>query len=151
MGKNLNLISFEKTKELYNYLRGETKEFEGIKTHHKKLTPDQAFSIIYILQEAESFGFISDTFERCDECDELYNSDEEGDYLPSTLELLLDDYDELTKEQSDKIQKEIEEETGKKFHVCDCSKERYYITFEQTIKEKIKKYYPKLEEIYDLD
>lgn len=87
-------LNFEETKELYNFLRGEgevcedykspkrvnivlnNEKFSTEKAHLPKMTDEQAFFVIYILQEA--YGFIPDTYEVCSNCGELYDADEEG-------------------------------------------------------------------------
>ncbi|WP_175639107.1 hypothetical protein [Metabacillus schmidteae] len=43
-----------------------------------KLTSKQAFSVIYYLQEA--LGVIPDVYEKCDECDSLFDTDNSGHY-----------------------------------------------------------------------
>lgn len=70
--------SFEETSELYKWLQGEKMEGYEIK-NQPKLNEEQAFAVIYMLQEA--YGFIPDNFEKCDVCGELYDSYIEGDAI----------------------------------------------------------------------
>lgn len=70
--------SFEETLELYKWLQGE--KMEGYEINNQpKLNKEQAFAVIYMLQEA--YGFIPDTFEKCDVCGELFDSDIEGEII----------------------------------------------------------------------
>lgn len=83
-------LNFEETKKLYDFLRGEcdvqVNSLKGVflpdytiwteKSHLPKLTDEQAFLVIYVLQEV--YGMIPDTYEQCCYCGELYDSDEEG-------------------------------------------------------------------------
>lgn len=87
MNKELNL---EETKQLYDFLRGEghveIKSGKDIvlkdyniytkKSHLPKLTDEQAFLVIYVLQEV--YGVIPDSYEQCTNCGGLYDSYEEG-------------------------------------------------------------------------
>lgn len=88
------MLNVEQTKELYNFLRGESEvnitnkevEFEinkskfyTKKSHLPRMTDEQAFLVIYILQEAyRSEKFIPDHYEVCSQCGELYDSELEG-------------------------------------------------------------------------
>lgn len=88
--KTKKQLSFEETKQLYDFLRGEgNTRIESLsnvvlpdyniwtkKAHLPKLTDEQAFLVIYVLQE--KYGIIPDTYEQCSCCGELYDSDEEG-------------------------------------------------------------------------
>ena len=83
-------LSFEETQQLYDFLRGEVTVnvnslnnvylpdlgIHTMKSHLPKLTDEQAFLVIYVLQE--NYGLIPDTYEQCSHCGELYDSDEEG-------------------------------------------------------------------------
>lgn len=86
------MLTFEQAKELYDFLRGEADvdvqslnkicvnfkdtELFTQKAHLPKLTDEQAFLVIYALQEV--YKMIPDHFEMCSYCGELYDSDEEG-------------------------------------------------------------------------
>lgn len=90
----MNKLNLEETVELYDFLRGELEVHEDHtiprhieftlknnvlsteKSHLPKLTDEQAFLVIYALQEV--YGFIPDTYEKCSSCGNLYDSDEEG-------------------------------------------------------------------------
>ena len=70
-------MDFDKTKEFYEFLLGKDKEFKGLTEENKlNLTPEQAFHIIYYLQEKHLI--IPDVYEKCNECQKLYNSEKEG-------------------------------------------------------------------------
>ena len=47
------------------------------------LTPEQAFSIIWYLQE--HWRIISDRYERCSECGNIYHTESEGHHNEATL------------------------------------------------------------------
>lgn len=89
------MLNLEQTKELYDLLRGESEvniksnkevEFEinkskfyTKKSHLPRMTDEQAFLVIYILQEAYRFEeFIPDHYEICSQCGELHDSELEG-------------------------------------------------------------------------
>jgi len=68
----------EKVNELYQFLTGE-KIPEGmqiVKNHRPKMSGKQAFTIIWFLQE--HLRVLPDNFERCDVCEEIYDSYSEG-------------------------------------------------------------------------
>lgn len=97
-----NMLTFEQTKDLYDFLRGKSRithngikkvsaeyhapliksitlkdyGIDTIESHLPKLTDEQAFLVLYILQEI--YHMIPDTFEICNACKELYDSDIEG-------------------------------------------------------------------------
>jgi len=68
-------ITLEQVETLYAFLQGECPERFCIKAM-PNLTPDQAFAVIYYLQEG--LGLIPDKYEKCRECDDLYDSANEG-------------------------------------------------------------------------
>lgn len=90
----MDKLNLEETVELYDFLRGECDVCEDYKrpknieftlkgnklytekSHLPKLTDEQAFLVIYALQEV--YGLIPDTYEKCSSCGNLYDSDEEG-------------------------------------------------------------------------
>lgn len=80
-GDMIEQASLDETVEFFNWLQG--KELEGFSFENKddfpKLTPRQAFKIIYVLQEA--FGFIPDSIELCSNCNNLFDMYEEGDCI----------------------------------------------------------------------
>lgn len=93
----VQIASFDETSDLYRWLQGEKMEGYKIKSQ-PSLNKEQAFSIIYMLQEG--FGFIPDTFEKCDVCGKLYDSDMEGEIIPDenthkTIQCCEDCYDSL--------------------------------------------------------
>lgn len=86
------MLNFNQTKELYDFLRGESgANIENLrnvdftingtkiwteKSHLPKLTDEQAFLVLYVLQEA--YNLIPDEIEKCSKCGELYDSSAEG-------------------------------------------------------------------------
>jgi len=137
----MDKISFEKTKELYDFLRGKIEKFDKITTS-EKLTEKQAFSVIYILQEAKSFGFIPDSYEMCNECFELFNIEAEGGNTENLVESIFNDIidanqidisDKLYKNISDNIESVIGFVT-----VCDCSLRKYEHKIEHAIYNQLK-------------
>lgn len=67
--------TLEDVKTFYNWLQGEPLE-NFVLSYQPKLSPEEAFSIIYVLQEG--LGIIPDTIEMCKECNQLYDSNSEG-------------------------------------------------------------------------
>ena len=68
-------ITLEEVETLYAFLQGECPKGFYIK-NMPNLTPDQAFAVIYYLQEG--MYLIPDKYEKCRECDDLYDSENEG-------------------------------------------------------------------------
>lgn len=72
----LESISLEQADAFYEWLQGKSCP-PGIEFQTKpQLTEEEAFSVIYYLQE--KLGVLPDKFERCRECGCLYDSDSEG-------------------------------------------------------------------------
>ena len=83
--RNENEEIFPKVCEFYDFLLGLSVP-EGFTLKHKpKLSAEEAFSVIYLLQE--HLHILPDSFEKCDGCDELFDSDREGYYLDDQYEL----------------------------------------------------------------
>ncbi len=71
--------------EFYEFLQGKSMP-EGFELRSKpKMSAKKAFSIIYILQE--HLHIIPDSFEKCDGCDDLFDTDCEGFILDDQYEL----------------------------------------------------------------
>lgn len=76
MSKKTEEITLEKVDEFYQFLQGKSVP-DGFTLQSKiKMTPKKAFTIIYILQEF--MGAFPDTYEQCQGCLYLYDSDNEG-------------------------------------------------------------------------
>lgn len=73
---DLENIEIEQVEQFYNWLQGISCPKELITDTKLNLTDDQAFSIIYYLQEI--FEVIPDKFEKCKDCGCLYDSEAEG-------------------------------------------------------------------------
>ena len=73
-------ITLEQVQELFDFLQGTVPEDITLGRGHKpRLTRNQAFSVIWYLQE--HLGILPDHYEKCHRrgCDsDLYDSDEEG-------------------------------------------------------------------------
>ncbi len=69
-------MDLEQTKELYEFLKGEIPERFIFKTWKPKLSEDEAFTVIYVLQE--KFHLIPDHFEQCKRCKEIFDMECEG-------------------------------------------------------------------------
>lgn len=69
-------MNLEKTQELYEFLKGGIPEGFTLKTWKPKLSEDEAFTIIYVLQE--KFHLIPDHFENCARCKEIFDMECEG-------------------------------------------------------------------------
>ncbi|OPY59158.1 MAG: hypothetical protein A4E55_00375 [Pelotomaculum sp. PtaU1.Bin035] len=74
---NTEDITLEQVEKLYRFLQGEVPDGFDIKAM-PNLSPDQAFSVIYYLQEG--MRVLPDSYEKCrvEGCNELYDSDAEG-------------------------------------------------------------------------
>lgn len=65
--------------EFNNFLQGEIPENISMPDEHKvKLTPEQAYSILWYLRE--HFAILPDDFCKCDNCNRLYDDGREGYY-----------------------------------------------------------------------
>ena len=70
-------ITLEQVKEFFDFLRGELPDgMNTIKKDIPKLRDDQAFSIIWYIQE--HLGLLPDRFELCHECKQIYDTDYGG-------------------------------------------------------------------------
>ena len=74
-------MTLEETNELYEFLQGVTPEGYDLK-HQPKLSKLKAFTVIYILQE--KFGVIPCNFERCVACGDIFDTEQEGQYVERT-------------------------------------------------------------------
>lgn len=74
----------EKIQELYDFLMGEKvpEEISISKHCQPKLTPKKAFAVIWFLQEY--FSVLPVNIELCDECHELFDTDNSGAYDEKT-------------------------------------------------------------------
>lgn len=69
-----------KTVELFDFLQGKLPEgFKISRSHMPKLTPDQAWTVIWYL--GNQYWQVPDHIERCCICGDLYNSEAEGECL----------------------------------------------------------------------
>lgn len=65
--------------EFNEFLKGRLPDGITITDERKvKLTPDQAYSVLWYLRE--HFSILPDFFSKCDNCHSIYNSDAEGYY-----------------------------------------------------------------------
>jgi hypothetical protein len=72
-----NPVTLEETQALFNWLKGEPIEnIHFPDGEQPELTNEQAFSVIYFLQEA--LGIIPDHYEMCKGCSEIFDNDSEG-------------------------------------------------------------------------
>lgn len=76
---DLKSISTEQVEQFYNWLQGINCPKELHTENKMNLTDDQAFSVIYYLQEI--LGVLPDKFEKCNDCGCLYDSEAEGTYI----------------------------------------------------------------------
>lgn len=80
-----NYIStIDKVAELYEYLSGGEMP-DGVKCWQPKMSKTHAFDVIWFLQEITHC--LPDHIERCQGCDDLYDTDCEGYYLDDQYEL----------------------------------------------------------------
>jgi hypothetical protein len=71
----MNELTLDQVQEFYNFLTGE-ELIKEVDVESPKLTNRQAFDIIYILQE--HYNIIPQQYELCDECENIYDSSNEG-------------------------------------------------------------------------
>lgn len=80
---NRELSDLEWVEELFEFLQGDVPEEKTLAPGHRvKLTADQAYSIIWFLQER--FPLLPDQIEKCDTCDNLYDSYSQGHHSELT-------------------------------------------------------------------
>ena len=77
-------ITEEQMNELFEFLQGKIMPEGYYIPHAPKLKAKSAFAVIYFLQER--LHILPDTFEICDGCGELYNSDREGVNIDEEME-----------------------------------------------------------------
>lgn len=76
--KNDNQTNLEKTQELYDFLQGNIPE--NIRTDNPPtLTAEQAWTVIWFL--GNQYWQVPDCIEKCDVCDSLYHTWEEGECM----------------------------------------------------------------------
>ncbi len=80
-----NYVSItDKFTELYDYLAG-GKMPDGVKCFQPKMSRKHAFSVIWFLQEIT--GCLPDHIERCQGCNDLFDTDSEGYQLDDQYDL----------------------------------------------------------------
>lgn len=84
-------MTLDETKDLYDFLRGGPPP-DGIciSRYSPSLSAKAAFSVIYVLQE--KYRLISDSFEQCSRCRELFDSNESGHYDEKSGKHYCDDH-----------------------------------------------------------
>ena len=65
--------------EFYEFMQGDIPEGIGLGGTEMNLTQDQAFTIIWYLQE--HFSILPDNIEKCSDCGERYDVDSGGEYM----------------------------------------------------------------------
>ena len=76
-------VTLKEANVLFKWLQDEPIEGYTL-TAQPNLTPEQAFCVLYMLQE--EFGLIPNTYEMCSKCKELYDSDVEGVVIDENTE-----------------------------------------------------------------
>lgn len=71
--------------EFYEFLQGKSIPEGFYLTHKPKLTAKKAFTIIYLMQEY--LHILPKSFEKCDGCDYLFDTECEGFYLDENYKL----------------------------------------------------------------
>lgn len=75
-------FGIEQAQELMNFLtEGRVPDGYILTKHPPGMSPKQAFSVLYLLQER--YGVISDSFELCSSCGYLFDSNP-GGHMPET-------------------------------------------------------------------
>lgn len=67
--------TLELVQEFHSWLQGKSCPTDIEFVHSLNLTPEEAFSVIYYLQE--ELGILPDNYEMCRECKDIYDSDNE--------------------------------------------------------------------------
>lgn len=90
---DLDKLEIEPVQKFYEWLQGGDSP-EAIHFKHKlRLTADEAFSIVYYLQE--ELGILPDRYEKCRECGELYDSYNEGVSIDKDTTIIDDEGNEV--------------------------------------------------------
>lgn len=98
MGKNSGIIKhgdieIEKVRKFYEWLQGkscpECLHFES----KLNMTEEQAFSVIYFLQEY--LEILPDNYERCRECGEIFDMNNEGTNIREETIVVTEDLEEM--------------------------------------------------------
>jgi hypothetical protein len=76
------LTDLEWCEELYQWLQGEPIEGQIPNGFKPKLTPNSAFRVIWFLQE--HLRVIPDNIERCQNCNDLYDTYSEGTHIENS-------------------------------------------------------------------
>lgn len=84
MGKSsgnieLEKITLEQVQEFHSWLQGNSCPDDVEFIQSPKLTPEEAFSVIYYLQE--KLEVLPDKYEICRECKDIYDSESEGTHI----------------------------------------------------------------------
>ena len=74
--RDRNAEIFPLVEEFYSFLQGGDAPKGYSLSLRPKLTPEQAFTVIYVMQER--MHILTDEIEKCDGCDSLYLSDRQG-------------------------------------------------------------------------
>lgn len=90
---NIEDISIEQVQEFYEWLQGKSCP-EHLHFEDKlNLSEEQAFSVIYYLQE--HLGILPDKYERCKKCGCIYDTDYEGESINEETTIVTEDGKEL--------------------------------------------------------
>lgn len=98
MGRNSGIVKLEdieidKVVELYEWLQGQSCP-DGIHFEEKlNLTEEQAFSVIYFLQEY--LEILSNNYERCRKCGYIFDMDNGGTRINEDTTIITDDGEEV--------------------------------------------------------
>jgi len=103
------LLFLEKIQEFFLYLTGENIHESCFSP---KLNPDDAFAIIWFLQEVT--GIIPDNLEKCDVCHKIYDSDSQGSFFEEESSII-EYYSSLDKNECFLNKEEIKQISGKFF------------------------------------
>lgn len=89
MGK----INIESVRQFYDWLQGGDNPLGISFKRNPKMTADEAFSVIYYLQE--ELRVIPDNYEQCRECKCLFDSHEEGTNIYEDSTIINDEGNEV--------------------------------------------------------
>lgn len=100
---DLEHIDVEEVSKFFNWLQGKGTECSITSEYQPQLSPEEAFSVIYYLQE--EMEILPDNIEMCRECGELFDSDAEGTCISEESKRIY--LDESGEELTEKFPKEM--------------------------------------------
>jgi len=108
-------ITLEQVRELYEMLQGQALPEGWHMAEQPQLTPGAAFAVIWFLQER--LRVIPDHYERCKNCDEVFDTDYGGQVVSADD---VDEYDQAAYDAIGVSADELREYEGAQFCDVEC-------------------------------